>query len=176
MDKVRAKKKIAWIHTDYSAVDVDAAIELNMWNKYDYIVSISDACTRTFLDKFPSLRSKIVRIDNIVTSKMIQEQADVFHVSREMPNDSVRLLSIGRFSYAKNFDNIPEICKFIVDSGTNAKWYLIGFGGEEKLIRSKIEEYGMQEHVIILGKKIIHIHILKRVIFMYNLPDTKANQ
>ena len=35
----------------------------------------------------------------------------------------------------------------------NVKWYLIGLGPDEELIRKKIEETGMQEHVIILGKK-----------------------
>ena len=33
------------------------------------------------------------------------------------------------------------------------KWYLIGYGGDEPLIRQKIAEAGMQNHVIILGKK-----------------------
>ena len=35
----------------------------------------------------------------------------------------------------------------------NVKWYLIGYGGDEPLIRQKITEAGMQERVIILGKK-----------------------
>lgn len=39
------------------------------------------------------------------------------------------------------------------------KWFLIGYGGEEALIRKQIKEQGMEDTVIILGKKIIHIHI-----------------
>ena len=38
-------------------------------------------------------------------------------------------------------------------SGLNVKWYLIGYGGDEERIRQKIAENGMQERVIILGKK-----------------------
>lgn len=34
------------------------------------------------------------------------------------------------------------------------KWYLIGYGGDEELIRSKIKEHHMEEYVIILGKKV----------------------
>ena len=33
------------------------------------------------------------------------------------------------------------------------KWYLIGYGGDEPLIRQKIAEAGMGDRVIILGKK-----------------------
>ena len=63
------------------------------------------------------------------------------------------LLSVGRFCEAKNYDNVPDICKRMIDSGCDVKWYIIGFGVDEPLIRQKIAEAGMQEHVIILGKK-----------------------
>lgn len=151
--KVKAKKYIAWIHTDYSTIDIDIETELSMWNKYDYIASISENCTEAFLSKFPSLKSKIIRIDNIITKDMIYNQAYQFDATEEMNFKGIRLLSVGRFSNAKNFDNIPAICKYIIESGYAVKWYIIGYGGDEELIRNKIEECNMQEHVFILGKK-----------------------
>lgn len=66
----------------------------------------------------------------------------------------MNLLSIGRFCAAKNYDNVPDITHRIVASGiSDLKWYIIGFGGDEGLIRSKIAEAGMEEHIILLGKK-----------------------
>ena len=62
-------------------------------------------------------------------------------------------LSVGRFSYAKNFNNIPEILQYVHKEMPNVKWYLIGYGGDDKLIRRKIHEYGMEDDVIIIGKK-----------------------
>lgn len=153
-NKVKAKKKIAWIHTDYFKVEVDVASELKMWSQYDYIASISDDVTKSFLSVFPSLKSKIKVIKNVMATKCIEKQAEEFSVNNEMVEDgSIKLLSIGRFCKAKNFDNVPDICKKIVDYGLHVKWYLIGFGGDEELIQSKINESQMQEHVIILGKR-----------------------
>ncbi len=149
LNRVNAKKKIAWIHTDYSTIDLDVETELKMWGSYDYIASISENVTEAFLQKFPILQDKIIRIDNIVTNSMVEEQIDVEFEEEE----HIKLLSIGRFSYAKNFDNIPEICKYILESGLNIRWYLIGFGGDEQLIRDNIEKCGMRDRVIILGKK-----------------------
>lgn len=64
------------------------------------------------------------------------------------------LLSIGRFSYAKNYDNVPDICRRIVDAGmTDIMWFIVGYGSEKPLILRKITEAGMENHVIILGKK-----------------------
>lgn len=153
LNHVKAKKKIAWIHTDYSTIDIDVETEFSMWASYDYIASISEKATEAFLQKFPALQDKILGIDNIVTNSMVEEQAnEPIDIQFEKEN-YIKLLSVGRFSYAKNFDNVPEICKYILESGLNIKWYLIGFGGDEQLIRDNIEKYGMRDKVIVLGKK-----------------------
>ena len=152
-EKVNARKKIAWIHTDYSKVAVNAESELAMWDKYDYIATISDSVTYSFLKIFPRLKKKIVKIENIPSPRLIQQQSHVFSIENEMPIQSTRLLSIGRYCYPKNFDNIPDICSRLRVTGLDVKWYIIGFGGDENLIRRKIAEAGMQEYVIMLGKK-----------------------
>lgn len=151
MDKCSAKEKIAWIHTDYSYIEIDVASELDMWSRYDKIVSISEKVTEAFLEKFPSLEDRIVLIHNIHPSEFIRQQADAFDVSDEMPDDGfIKFLSVGRYSHPKNFDNIPDICSRL----ENVKWYIIGYGPDEELIRQKIAEAGMEDRVILLGKKV----------------------
>ncbi len=157
-EKVKAKKKAAWIHTDYSKIDVDAELESPVWSKFDHVVSISDQVTENFLGVFPSLKDKIIRIDNILSPKFVRERAEQIPpevVNKEMLKEDgvTNLLSVGRFCYAKNYDNVPDICRRIIESGANVRWYLIGYGGDEPLIRSKIAEAGMEDRVIILGKK-----------------------
>lgn len=152
--KVRAKKKIGWIHTDYETLEIDTRSEFHMWNRLDNIVSISEKVTASFLKSFPSLEKKIVLIQNIIPVKYMESLVEEVSVEQEMPDDgTVKLLSVGRFCTAKNFDNVPEICKHLLDAGNKVKWYLIGYGADESLIRKKIIEFGMEDHVIILGKK-----------------------
>ena len=43
--------------------------------------------------------------------------------------------------------------EIIKDKNIDLRWYIIGFGTDENLIRQRITEAGMEEHVIILGKK-----------------------
>lgn len=151
-EKVRAKKKIAWIHTDYQAVQVDVKSELKMWEPYDHIASISNDVTNSFLKIFPTLKTKIILIENILPKNLIEKQAQE-SVNGIFDVNNINILSIGRFSYPKNFDNVPDICSRVRSAGMNVRWYLIGYGGEEELIRKKIREADMQEYVIILGKK-----------------------
>lgn len=150
--KVRAKKKIAWIHTDYKMVQVDVQSELKMWGAYNTIVSISDAVAKSFCHVFGKLKDKVVIIENILPQKAIEMQAGE-SVETGMDDSCIKFLSIGRFCTAKNFDNVPDICRRILQSGLNVKWYLIGFGPDENLIRQKIKEAGMEDRVIILGKR-----------------------
>lgn len=151
--KVRAKKKVAWIHTDYSRIQVNTASETVMWDAYDHIASISDAVTESFVKTFPGLGHKIVLIENIIPQKLICQQAEEFSVGAEMPQKGIRLLSVGRYCNAKNFDNVPDMCARLLQYGLDVYWYIIGFGGDEVLIRQKIKEAGMEERVILLGKK-----------------------
>ena len=77
-NKVHAKKKIAWIHTDYSKVQINEKSELEMWSAYDQIISISDDVTKTFQKIFPTLSTKIIKIENIIPEKLIISQSKEF--------------------------------------------------------------------------------------------------
>lgn len=154
-NKVMAKKKIAWIHTDYTIYPIAKNVELPIWSSYNYIASISNDVTRTFLQVFPSLAPKIVEIENILSPSFVRKRAELQDVDKEIRQEgAITLLSVGRFSDAKNYDNVPDICKHLInETKLNIKWYIIGYGGDEALIRQKIKEAGMEEHVILLGKR-----------------------
>lgn len=74
-------------------------------------------------------------------------------ICKQVISIMTHLLSVGRFSEAKNYDNVPDICRRLRAEKLDVKWFLIGFGGDEALIRQRIAEAGMQDHVIILGKR-----------------------
>ena len=187
LQKVKAKKKACWIHTDYTKVAVNAELELPIWGGYDHIVSISEEVTKSFLKVFPTLKDKIVLIENILSERFVRGRAKMeiqtdIHKVRSDNRTTLNILSVGRFTYAKNYDNVPDICKrinhqlsiasgdfrhdsanqinssalaapIIINYPLRVRWYLIGYGGDETLIRQKIQEAGMEDHVIILGKK-----------------------
>jgi len=152
--RVHARRKIAWIHTDYSTLPIDIESEYDMWSQYDHIVAISEDCRNAFLNIFPSLESKVCVIKNIMAASLIDRQRymipDVFS---SYETGSIILLTVGRFVHQKNMDNIPNICRRIVEKGADIRWYLIGDGNGETLIRERIKKEGMEQRVIILGPK-----------------------
>ncbi len=151
--KVKAKKKIAWIHTDYTKIRTDIKRDLKVWDEFDYIISISEDVTKSFLSKYPSLESKIVLIENIVSPGFIREQAKA--EIEELNKDTFNLVSVGRLCHQKNFDGAIKALRRLHDQGyKNIKWYIVGYGGDEQMLRNLIKENKLEESFILLGKKI----------------------
>ena len=153
LNKVEAKVKIAWNHTDYTILGPDTEYDRQIYKILDYIVSVSEQCTEQFVSVYPEFQKKAITIQNIISEKLLKRQATEEISDMKRYGKEKILLSVGRFSDAKNFDNIPDICRKIRAQGENVKWYLIGYGGDEDFIRQRIQEEGMQDYVIILGKK-----------------------
>lgn len=153
--KVKAKKKLAWIHTDYTKLVPNKELDMDTYSKVDYVVTVSNDCENQFLSVYPMLKDKSLVVENILSEKFIKEQANekITDDKFDINNDQIKLVSIGRFTDAKNFDNVPQICKHILEKGIDVKWYIIGFGGDETLIKQKIKEFDMEQYVIMLGKK-----------------------
>jgi glycosyltransferase involved in cell wall biosynthesis len=155
LNNVNAKKKIGWIHTDYTRILIDVDEELKMWKQLDYIASISEEVGNRFCDVFPSLGNKLIQIENILNSDFIWKRANEKRVTL-CDNPSVTcLLTIGRFSPPKKMEEIPLICKKILEQGVPIKWYIIGYGSEAigRIVRDNAEKEGVAENVVILGKK-----------------------
>ena len=155
LDKVQAKKKICWIHTDYTNIDVNTDLELAVWSGYDHIVSISKDVTLNFCQVFPSLGNKIIEIENILSPRFIRQQADLEAQPLDMlkVGNGYTLLTIGRYSYQKKQEEIPIICRMLIEKGLTIKWYIIGYGGSDEYICKAITKEGMEENVILLGKR-----------------------
>ena len=152
-EKVRAKKKIAWIHTDYSNISPDRNIDLKIWDKFDSIVGVSEKCVETFLKLYPSLREKCVVVENITSPEFIRKMSEE-QVSEEFEKDKFNLLTVARFSHAKGIDQGVEAIKLLRDRGIdNIKWYIVGYGGDENKIRELITRCSLEDMIEILGKK-----------------------
>lgn len=152
--KVSADVKIGWVHTDYGNKDekFDMSFYKSMWKNIDYIACVSEQVKESFDLIYPEFRNKTIVVENTLSTDFVRKQADEL-IPDEMNFDGMKVLSVGRFSTAKNFDNIPEVCSILAQKGYMFKWYLIGYGPDEKLIKSKIKEYNMEDYVVLLGKK-----------------------
>ncbi|EIT86535.1 group 1 glycosyl transferase [Fictibacillus macauensis ZFHKF-1] len=149
--KVKAKKKIGWIHTDYSNITLLTKKEEKMWKHMDAIAAVSESCETSFLQKFPNLQNKMNVIENILSPTFIREQAD--EIVPAFSKSATTLVTVGRFSYAKGIDEAIRACRILVDQGHNIHWHVVGYGPQEQELQSLISELRLENHFFLAGKK-----------------------
>ncbi|UAL50263.1 glycosyltransferase [Metabacillus dongyingensis] len=163
VQKVFAKVKLGWNHTDYfTTVNPDIKMDERIWQGLDCIVNVSKDCEGSFLKVFPNLSHKTTFLENIISPTFVKEQSKL-NSGNEMPNEDIfKICSVGRFSKAKGFDMAVLACKNLVELGINIKWYIVGYGGEEENIRKLVKKYNLEDKFILLGKKINPYPYIKR--------------
>jgi glycosyltransferase involved in cell wall biosynthesis len=154
VDKVRALKKIGWIHIDYDQLGMDPKFDIHYFSKLDNIVTVSEQCAAILKNRFPHESQKVKVLYNIVSPSMInklanQSNTDVY--CKE--NNEIIILSIGRLDFQKGFEMAVNACKKLVDSGYNVKWHIIGEGPEREKLTSLIKNNKLEKNFKLLGLK-----------------------
>ena len=81
--------------------------ELPVWEAFDRIISISESVSKGFLSKFPSLKCKLMVMENILSETFIREQAELpfdtsflqaFEGREGQTEHPILLCTVGRFS------------------------------------------------------------------------------
>lgn len=152
IDCIEADKKIGWVHTDYNKIEADKEFDKKYFDKFNYIVTVSEECKNSLISNFKDKERKIRIIENIVSpiiiKRMAKESTDI--IIKEGENI---IVSVGRLSYEKGFDIAINACKKLVNEDINVKWYLIGEGSERVKLEKLINENKLENNFILLGEK-----------------------
>lgn len=148
-DRVRAKRKFAWVNVSYQLEGVEKEYQRNKYKKFDKIVLVSDSAKEIFEDVYPEFRERFEVIYDINNPKVME---DMSKIGDKLPaKNGVKLLTIGRLANQKGYDIALEACKILKDRGIKFKWYALGKGPLKEEIEQKIDELGLKEHFILLG-------------------------
>lgn len=153
-DKVRAKRKIGWIHTDYSNIPLNKCMEDQMWKGMDSIVAVSESCRESFLNIFPYVNKRVEVIENIISPEFVREQSNQ-DVTHEIPvtSDQIKLVTVGRLSHAKGIDDAIYAFRELLNQGYDMEWYIVGYGPQEAELKILIDKLELQDRCFLLGKK-----------------------
>ncbi|MGG3912313.1 glycosyltransferase [Rossellomorea vietnamensis] len=151
-EKVKAKKKLAWVNVSYRLTGKDKVFQKKYYDQYDKIVGVSESTKEIFIETFPEYRSKMEVIYDINNPQFISDMADIGGGYEDF-FDGVRILTIGRLARQKGYDIALEACKKLIEKGINFKWYVLGKGPLEEEIRQYVDTHDLTDHFILLGVK-----------------------
>lgn len=101
-EKVKAKKKFAWVNVNYEAAGHQATFDEPYYKEYDGIVCVSEELRSIFAGVFPQYSKKTVTILDINNPKTITSMAQQ---SISLPSeDGLTLVTVGRLVPQKGYD------------------------------------------------------------------------
>lgn len=151
-DKVKAKRRIGWIHNDYVRIMGDRDFDAKRFAKLDKIVSISPKCVQVLKENFPELSDKIVELENINSKEVIDKLSGEYYPP-EYEFEGVKILSVGRLHRQKAFDRIVPIAKKLLVKDFKFKWFILGDGELAKALKDQVTEAGLSDYIVYLGTK-----------------------
>lgn len=149
----QGNKKISWWHHgDMNFSGKSADILDISYRQMDYIVAVSLNSALLVAETFPDIKNKIEIIPNMIVPTELYNKSKQFE-PKEFQNSDFKIISVGRMSPEKNMVLCPHIANILKKSGISFRWILIGDGEEVQKVRNVIEQLGLQNDVIMIGKK-----------------------
>ena len=149
VDKVKAVRKVAFIHTFYSELHLDLFFDKKYFEKLNSIAVVTTECAADLVHVFPSLKEKIAVVPNIVSVKLIHQLSQ--EQMEELPQNVI--LSVGRLVPVKGFDLAVEAARLLKERNVIFHWYIIGEGSERSHLQHLIANYHLQHAFTLLGLK-----------------------
>lgn len=146
-NRISAKKRVVWMHNDTYSEKFPFSY---FYKNADKIFCVSKTIKQHMGELYRGVDGKTEVFYNIL------DKDDILKKSEESCDTPLRrptLLSVGRLSWEKGFDMIPEAASLLKKDGFDFTWYIIGEGYKRRDIEPKIREFNVEENVILLGAK-----------------------
>lgn len=153
VDKVKANKKIGWIHTDYKKIEFNYKLDSYYLDKLNEIRTVSNSCKDSLLDVFSNLENKTLVTSNIISEKLINRMANIKINDFKKEDDEIIICTVGRLTPAKGYDIAIECCEKLVKKGHKFKWIVVGDGSERLKLETMIKEKELEDTFILVGSK-----------------------
>ena len=153
-EKIRAKKKVAWIHNDFYISGYPVQRLKPYVVRYDEFVAVSKKVKSEFSALCPWYAGGVSTAYNYLDVDEIEarsrEEADD---SRYTEHSAFKILTVGRFSEEKGIDLAIIASSLLKKMDLDFHWFIMGCGALEDTYRELIEAHGVGDRVTILGRK-----------------------
>lgn len=149
-DHVKAKKKAAFFHVDYSMAGYTRSLDRDCYLKYDKVFPISDEVKDAFLQEYPECRERTEVFHNLINSERILQMSKQEGGFTDN-YDGYRILTVGRLMAQKDFAQSIEAMKLLKEKGVKARWYILGEGEQREELEKLIRKLDLEQDFFLPG-------------------------
>ncbi len=151
-DYVKARKKAAFIHVNYSEAGYNRKLDKNKYLNFDKIFTVSEDVKESFMKVYPECADKTDVFENIIDRDEIINKAND-GIGFEDDYNGKRIVTVGRLTAQKAIDVSVEACRKMIEKGENIRWYVLGEGELRGTLEALIDKYGLKDSFILSGVK-----------------------
>jgi len=150
IDKIKAKRKISWLHVDYKAMNMSNKTNNKEYEKFDKIVCVSKDTEAKFLECCPQFENKTCVIYNIVDVNHIKNLSNAEFV---MKKDNFTILTVCRLDRNKNVEQCLRIASLLKEKHFDFQWLIVGDGPDRKKLEAMAYSLNVADNINFLGYK-----------------------
>ena len=153
VDKVKAYRKIGWIHTNYMDSNQNIEMDEKYFDKLDYLVTMSRPASETLAKVFPNYSAKINTIYNILDEKEVVEQS--LEVVEDLKEEfsGITIVSVGNVLPVKGYDMALDVCDRLCKEGIDLRWIVVGRKDKATLLEKEIKLRNLENKFILIGQR-----------------------
>lgn len=148
--KVKAEKKIAWVHFDISKHKINKKLYNNLYERFNKIFAVSNECKKKLDEIMPAVRNKSEVLLNIVSENLINEMSES-NIDFDDNYKGIKIITVGRLSKEKGQDLAIKALAKLKKDRYDVKWYCIGEGNSRQEFEQLIKEYNLENDFLLLG-------------------------
>ncbi|MEH7336934.1 glycosyltransferase, partial [Neobacillus drentensis] len=150
LNKIKANKKVQWIHFDITKIGFDQHFVSKVYNKFDKIFVVSKEGKNKLIKALPMLKGKAETFHNMMSKELIVNKANK-GIGFNDDFNGFRILTVGRLSKEKGQDLTIKVLAKLKENGYNVRWYCIGEGNARQEYEQLIKKYKVENDYILLG-------------------------
>ena len=153
-EKVKAKKKAAWINAIYRPQGAYLDYIKPFYSKFDFVNAVSDTVAQQIQETFALPPCKITHIMDILDTDFAAKMAEMpSDASADMSGPGTKILTVGRLCAMKGYDLAIDAARLLVERGLDFTWYVIGNGALREELERQIYGNGLKNRFILLGSR-----------------------
>ena len=153
-EKVRAKKKAAWINAYYKPQGRYLEFIRPMYDKFDTVNAVSESVVGQMQETFGIPDHKMMVMKDILDVDFARKMAKLpSEAADDMNCTGVKILTVGRLAYMKGQSLAIDAAKLLRDTGLDFTWYAVGDGSIREQLEKQIAANGLRERFVLLGSR-----------------------
>lgn len=164
---LKAKRKVAWVHSiidKFESSYRDCKALRTVYSGFDCIICVAKGAAEAFSRKLPDLAQKVSVIPNVLLSESIKQKSQLespISLMNPKMEDHTYIVSVGRLAQVKQYDLAIKAANHLKKAGIKFLWFIVGEGPERNNLERSIDEFGLQENVILTGSVLNPYPVIK---------------